>query len=82
VDNPFGPTRTFLHNEFNFEYSIEMVPKAIKLVQIMDGFKDFYNMLLIHAIVDATQIHVQKLKAQVLATNYYSFKSKDYNIQM
>jgi hypothetical protein len=59
-----------------------MVPKTIKSVQIMDGFKDFYNMLLVHCTVDATQIHVQKLKAQVFATNYHSFKSKDYNIQM
>jgi hypothetical protein len=59
-----------------------MVPKAIRLFQIMDGFKDFYGMLLIHGTIDATQIHVQKLKAQVFATNYYSFKSKDYNIQM
>lgn len=59
-----------------------MVPKAIKLVQIMDGFKDFYDMLLIHGTIDAAQIHVKKLKAQVFATNYYSFKWKDYNIQM
>jgi hypothetical protein len=58
-----------------------MVPKSIRLVQIMDGFKVFYNML-IHGTIDATQIHVQKLKAQVFATNYYSFKWKYYNIQM
>jgi hypothetical protein len=59
-----------------------MVLEAIKLVQVMDGFKDFYGMLLIHGSIDATQIHVQKSKAQVSTTNYYFFKSKDYNIQM
>jgi hypothetical protein len=35
-----------------------------------------------YGATNVMQIHVQKLKANVFATNYYSFKSKGYNIQM
>jgi hypothetical protein len=48
------------------------------LIEVMDGFKDFCGMLSIHGTIDATQIHVQKSKVKIFATNFYSFKLKGY----
>jgi hypothetical protein len=56
--------------------------KGNDLIEIMDGFKDFYGMSPIHGATYAMQIHVQKLKAQVFVVDFYFFKSKGYNIQM
>jgi hypothetical protein len=57
-------------------------PEGNDLIEVMDGFKDFCGMSLVHGTIDATQIHVQKTKAKVFATNFYSFKSKGYIIHM
>jgi hypothetical protein len=51
------------------------------LMQMMEGFKDLLGPPRIQRAIDATQIHVQKPKSNVLITNYYSFKSKGYNLQ-
>lgn len=48
----------------------------------MDMFKEVFGMPSTYGAIDVMQINVQKLKAHVFATNYYSFKSKGYNIQM
>jgi hypothetical protein len=45
-------------------------------------FIEFFGMPSTYGAIDVMQIHVQKLKTYVFATNYYSFKSKGYNIQM
>jgi hypothetical protein len=37
----------------------------------MDWFEDFCGMLTIHGAIDVTQIHVQKLKTQVLVVDSY-----------
>jgi hypothetical protein len=57
-------------------------PKGNDLIEAMDGFKDLYGMPLVHGTTYVMQMHVQKMKAQVFVTNFYSFKSKGYNIQM
>jgi hypothetical protein len=57
-------------------------PKGNDLIKVMDGFKDLYGMPLVHGATDAMQIHVQKMNAQIFVTNFLSFKSKGYNIQM
>jgi len=51
-------------------------PKGNDLIEVMDGFKDFCGMPLVHGAMDATQIHVQKSKAKVFTIDFYSFKSK------
>jgi hypothetical protein len=57
-------------------------PKGNDLIEVMDGFEDLYGMPLVHGATYAMQIHVQKMNAQIFVTNFYSFKSKGYNIQM
>jgi len=44
--------------------------KGNDLIEVMDGFKEFCGMLLVHGTIDATKIHVYKLKAQVFVTNF------------
>jgi hypothetical protein len=55
-------------------------PKCDNLMQMMEGFKDLLGLPRIQRAIDATQIHVQKPKFNVFVTNYYSFKSKGYNL--
>jgi hypothetical protein len=57
-------------------------PKGNDLIEVMARFKDFYDMPSVHGTIDATQIHVQKSKAKIFVTNFYSFKSKGYIIHM
>lgn len=44
------------------------------MMQMMEGFKDLSSLQGIQGAIDATQIHVQKSKSNVLAIDYYSFK--------
>jgi hypothetical protein len=48
---------------------------------MMEGFKDLLNMPRIQRTIDATQIHIQESKSNVLLTDYYFFKSKRYSLQ-
>jgi hypothetical protein len=54
--------------------------KVNDLVEIMVGFKKLYGLLLINGTINATCIHLQKSTDETFVTNYYSFKSKSYNI--
>jgi hypothetical protein len=46
----------------------------------MVKIKESYGLPLIHDTIDATQIHLQKPKGEIFVVDYYSFKSKGYNI--
>jgi hypothetical protein len=46
------------------------------------GFKQLLSLLGIQGVIDVAQIHIQKLKVLGFAVDYYSFKSKAYNMQL
>jgi hypothetical protein len=47
----------------------------------MIGFKNFSSLQYVYGVIDVTQVHVQNPKG-LFAKDYYSFKSKTYNIQL
>jgi type II secretory pathway component PulK len=55
--------------------------KGEDLLKVMIGFKDFSDLPSIHDAINVMQIHIQKPKGP-FARNYYSFKSKFYNMQL
>jgi hypothetical protein len=54
--------------------------KVNDLVKIMARFKKLCGLLLVNGTINATWIHLQKSMDETFVTNYYSFKSKSYNI--
>jgi predicted CoA-binding protein len=48
----------------------------------MEGFKDLSRLLKIQGAIDVVQIHIQKPRVQASIEEYYSYKSKAYNMQM
>jgi len=56
-------------------------PKRDDLVQIMTSFHDLCSLLIIHGTIDVTQVQIQKPK-RFCVVDYYSYKSKTYNMQL
>jgi hypothetical protein len=55
-----------------------MWPKGKELVKVMAKFKNFCGIPSFHKTIDITQIHVQKPQT----VDYFSFKSRGYNMQL
>jgi hypothetical protein len=46
----------------------------------MEGFKDLSGLPRIQGAIDVAHIHIHKSRIQTFVTNYYSYKSKAYNM--
>jgi len=55
-----------------------MLLEGKELVKVMAKFKNFFGIPSFHKTIDITQIHVQKPQT----IDYFSFKSKGYNMQL
>ncbi len=54
--------------------------KCDALLQVMEGFKDLSGLPRIQGAIDVAHIHIHKSRIQTFVTNYYSYKSKAYNM--
>ncbi len=54
-------------------------PKIEELVKVMVGFKTFCGLPFIHGAIDVIHIHKSK---RTFVRDYFSFKSKFYNMQL
>jgi len=54
--------------------------KRNDLFKVIIIIKESYGLPLISDTLNATQIHLQKPKGEIFVVDYYSFKSKGYNI--
>jgi predicted CoA-binding protein len=50
--------------------------------EIMEGFKQVSTLPRIQRAIDVVQIHIQTSKVLAFTVDYYSFKSKAYNMQL
>jgi hypothetical protein len=48
----------------------------------MEGFKDLSGLPRIQGAIDVAQIHIHKSRIQTSVVEYYSYKSKAYNMQL
>ncbi len=48
----------------------------------MEGFKQVSTLPRIQRAIDVVQIHIQTSKVLAFTVDYYSFKSKAYNMQL
>ncbi len=56
--------------------------KCDALLQIMERFKDFSRLPRIQGAIDVVSIHIDKSRIQTFVAEYYSYKSKAYNMQL
>jgi hypothetical protein len=50
--------------------------------EIMEGFKQLLALPGIQGAINVVEIHIQTLKLLAFTIDYYSFKSKAYNMQL
>jgi hypothetical protein len=48
----------------------------------MERFKDFSRLPRIQGAIDVVSIHIDKSRIQTFVAEYYSYKSKAYNMQL
>ncbi len=74
----FGSSRVCLCNKYDFQNQMRW-PKIEELVEVMVGFETFGGLPFIHGAIDVIHIHESK---GTFVRDYFSFKSKFYNMQL
>jgi len=60
---------------------LDLVVGMGRLGKVMKGFKGFCGLPYVHGAIDVTQIYIQKPHNAFIG-DYFSFKSKGYNMQL